>query len=570
MVKIQPRLLQDHFSSGTIDVVTDRVKSKWLTICGALIFPLIIVNLTFSSIVSYVPDQWTFANATDIIVLNKPERLILGEPMDKRLEMIAINKASLPVMGLRVRASVISVSPEPDFSFCSDLIPGTFEHERLSAVCAPILSEHEIFTNGSGMVDFRNMAAVGGVPGVWEIKIQVFYAATRRVGGQAVTTYTPTAETQISMRVYRNMYVQIERDRAPPAELEFGQVMDGSDWYCSTPIDFGRANCSNNLRIDLSPPSARVIYSGNSSLSNHTRMVLFSVSNFSEVLMPELSVPRSRTPSRVMSTRKMARLSNGTSFNFTEMVSSTNGRAIFYNTQVVASNNPSLFLAFYSCGRFELWNTHYAEGGAHMAVEITLNPPLQAGRTRAAQGTVWASPSQDLPLEQGGDGTMLGDQTYLSQIEIADYPLVVREGEPFEVVMNAFTWRYPRSRQQVLFPSGVVILAEAVPAFPVPGATDAHSFWARSKKLTGASSRESSAGDVGVAFTDLRFTLAGEVGDYKLRFYTEGMHQVMASGPVCMYEYELLPWRTRIHLHITLAVTTNSTHVMDDVVQLLL
>jgi hypothetical protein len=526
MVRLQSRLLKDHFSSGTIDVVTDRVKSKWLTIFGALLFPMIIINLAFSSIVTYVPDQWSFSNVTNIVVLNKPERLILGEPMGKRLEMIAVNKASLPVMGLKVRASVIHVSPEPDFSFCSDLISGTFEHERLGVVCTPVLSDHELFTNSSGMVDFRDMVAVGGVPGVWDFKIEVFFASTRTVGGQPRTTYTATAQTQISLRVHRNLYVSIERDRAPPAELEFGQVMDGLDWFCKTPTNFGVANCTDGTRTDLQPPSARVVYKGNSSISNNTRMVLFSVSNFSEVLMPGMSVARTRNPSRVMSTLKMARLTNGTSLNFTQMISAQDGRAVFPNLQVVASNNPALFLAFYSCGRFELWNTHYTEGGAHVAVEITLNPPLLAGRTRAAQGTVWVPTADNMVVEQGGDGSMLGDQAYLSQIEIADYPLVVREGEPFQIVMNAFTWRYPRSRQQSLFPSGVIILAEAVPVFPVSGATDAHSFWARSKKLSGAVSRASSAGDVGVAFTDLRFTLRGEVGQYKLRFFAEGMYQV--------------------------------------------
>lgn len=57
MVKVKERIVVDEIKQGTLDLVTDRSKSKTLSIVTALMFPIILLNLGITYTVSYVPDQ---------------------------------------------------------------------------------------------------------------------------------------------------------------------------------------------------------------------------------------------------------------------------------------------------------------------------------------------------------------------------------------------------------------------------------------------------------------------------------------------------------------------------------
>jgi len=392
--------------------------------------------------------------------------------------------------------------PEDAYDFCrpGHLVEGTLDKERLGMVCLPLLDRAELFTNGSGMVDFTQMAAVAGVPGIWDLEITAYSSATERIAGEDVLVYTAMASTAASIRVSSNPRVEIVPERNPPKELEYHQIMDGVDHLCTVPDNLGPSDClgptdKEGPRPDLSPPAARIVYTGNTSISDASRMVLFVVGNFGEIGKPNLSIARSRYPQRAMSNRKFSRITNGVVRNMTAVVDGSTGIAQFANFRVEASNNPTLFLAFYSLGKFRLWNEHYTDRGSEMAVEIGLNPPLQPSRARAAQGAVW-TPPLDLTRQEfqlldaagrSNAGAYLGDQTYLTQIEVTgDYPRTIKEGEPFQMIINAFSYRYPRNQGRAIFPDKVAVIAEAVPSFPVRGAVDATSYFQRVKGLYNA------------------------------------------------------------------------------------
>lgn len=57
MVKIKERVMVDNIKQGTVDLVTDRSKSKLLSIVTSLVFPIILLNLGTTYVVEYVPDQ---------------------------------------------------------------------------------------------------------------------------------------------------------------------------------------------------------------------------------------------------------------------------------------------------------------------------------------------------------------------------------------------------------------------------------------------------------------------------------------------------------------------------------
>jgi hypothetical protein len=57
MVKVKERVMVDTIKQGTMDLVTDRSKSKLLSIVTSLVFPIILLNLGTTYIVEYVPDQ---------------------------------------------------------------------------------------------------------------------------------------------------------------------------------------------------------------------------------------------------------------------------------------------------------------------------------------------------------------------------------------------------------------------------------------------------------------------------------------------------------------------------------
>ena len=97
--------------------------------------------------------------------------------------------------------------------------------------------------------------------------------------------------------------------------------------------------------------------------------------------------------------------------------------------------------------------------------------------------------------------------------------------------LNAYVFRFPRSARKVTFIQGVVAFVEAVPASGVRGATRRDTVWNRAKALTGAVSR-ASTGLSGPLFAALAFSEAGEPGEYRLRFYAEGVMHFEAEQTV--------------------------------------
>ena len=88
--------------------------------------------------------------------------------------------------------------------------------------------------------------------------------------------------------------------------------------------------------------------------------------------------------------------------------------------------------------------------------------------------------------------------------------------------LNSYVFKFPRSSLKVTFVAGIVALVEAVPASALRDATEREAVWGRAKALTGAVSTVST--DLsGPFFASLAFSEAGEPGDYRLRFYAEGV-----------------------------------------------
>ena len=564
----------DDFHSGFVDLVTDRVKNRWFSIFVIVLFPVALLNILVVRRISSVPDKWLDQIPAQMSILQWPSDLVLGvksRASGTSLKVIVANADSLPVLDSQVSISLVSMVPEEEFDFCSGVIAGSNLDERLGPVCGAKLAGHEKDTDVSGIAVFDEFAFVAGVPGTYILNVTVSKVQDYQDEfGREATGALIGAHAWFQVKVHRNLNITITPTTRPPKAIEYLTVFNGKGTVCTAPADGGTAQCSQGDRPDLRPPSASVLYTGGSELSNMTTVVLFTVANFSEVLLKKVQFPRTNYPHMAGSADRMARISSSLGgYSLQDTISAPdgsigvsdpdgdghwNGTVEFPGFRVLGSNNPSLFFAFYCSGVFSIWNSNWdynfpgnkydgrpAES-VRQVLEMTMlprrdyNPIEDAKLLRPAEGEWWIG--GQAPAEIGDDGVAAGDQAYLPQLEVIDSPPDVLEGDEFVVQLNTFACSYPRARcdQKYFFVPGVTIFAEAVPLSGIV-ATNREDFKRRSKVLLNAISAPST--EESSFFSQLSFSEFGDEGVYRIRIFAEG-HWHYDSPPITV--------RTKINL----------------------
>eukprot|EP00960_Hanusia_phi_P077355 768681-Hanusia_phi.AAC.9 len=171
-------------------------------------------------------------------------------------------------------------------------------------------------------------------------------------------------------------------------------------------------------------------------------------------------------------------------------------------------------------------DTRVLVDGAWAVREMLLIPPLDSRGLRPADGERWVGGVA--PSSVGSDGVASGDQSYLPQLEISDFPTQVIEGETFTMTVNVISYLYPRSLGKYSFVKDVILFAVAVPTMAVP-ATSKETFLSKVKYLENGIS--SPSGSNGATFQSLAFSLDGLEGAYRIRVYAQGQYYV-ESGDV--------------------------------------
>lgn len=519
----------DVFHTGPLDLVTDRVKNVYLGFSIILMFPVVLLNILIVLRLNSVPNYWEDDIAAQISIMRVPSDFVLGERSELPMRVLVANAAKLPVNDIVVRTAVESVVPDADFAFCAQkFIAGSFLHRRLNEVCSPLLDGFEARTDNAGFAEFTELAVIAGVPGNYVLNVTAYTQSEERDSvGRPITVDFPLVSELVYARVSKNGDVQITHGRDAPDEIEYGKVFDGRGVVCVAGENGGESVCSNGAsRPDLSPPSASFRYTGNGRLSPKTTMTFFLVAGFEEMLVnaTSISFPRTRVPHQVGSHVRMADYVHGSDASTSYLVSIAETGSVEYPGFVVrGANNPALFFAFYSCGVFQLWNKHtLLPNGVLEVQELAMLPPLDLNGLRAAQGEVWRGGQAF--AEVGDDGVAAGDQSYLNELLLTDYPTEVLEGQEFELWMEIYTFRYPRGQRRPVYMPNVVSFAEAIPINGSRDATDEASFTRDHKVLLNAVSRVSTEGVA--VFRNLAFSVEGDVGWYRIRVYAEGFFYV--------------------------------------------
>jgi len=567
----------DNFSSGFVDLVTDRVKNKWFSMFVIVIFPLLLLNLLIVRQLSSVPDHWLDQIPAHMAILTSPSDLVLGvksKSSGKSLTVLVANSNHLPTLDSQVEVSFVSMVPEAEFDFCSNIIEDSYRDERLGAVCSARFYSNTQDTDSSGIAVFDDFAIVGGVPGTYVLnvtvsKVQEFVDEFGREGTGAIVG----AHSWFQVKVHRNLNITVTPTTLPPKAIEYRTIFNGRGTVCSTPADLGTASCTIGDREDLRPPAASIVYTGGDDLSNATTVTFFLIANFSEVLWRHVEFPRTNYPHLTGSVDRMARMTkSGGGFQFQETIMGLDGGTgvsemeggtgwggtiEFEGFQVLGASNPALFFAFYCNGVFGVWNKNWMyefpgneldgrpPASIQQVLEMTMLPRPNEKGVRPAQGEWWIGAVTDPPAEIGDDGVAAGDQAYLSQVIILQVaagpigeakPLYVDliEDEEFEMRLDTYSLTYPRSRKRQTYLDGVIIFAEAVPISGING-HNREDFRKRSKVLLNAVSPASSVGDAPedtfTMFPNLAFSQEGDEGIYRIRVFAEG-HWHDDSSPI--------------------------------------
>jgi hypothetical protein len=544
----------DDFSSGCVDLVTDRFKSKIFAIFVIILFPITLLGVLVVTRLSFVQDKWLDQIPARIAILAAPTDMVLGVKSKARgisLKIMAANRDNLPVFNSQVEISLVSMVPMIEFDFCSDITAGSLRDERLGAVCKPLLFGNKVDTDLSGIAVFDEFSIIAGVPGTYVLnvtvsKVQDFVDEFGRQGNGALIG----GHAWFQVTVHRNLNISITPTTRPPRAIEYATVFTGKGTVCVSPADGGPAACSQGDRNDLRSPAASILYSGGDDLANMTTVTFFAIANFSEVLMNKVEFPLASNPHMAGSVERMVRMTSTASVDPTKpwqlqdritgydgrvgisasiQGDSLGGSVKFPGFSVLGANNPSLFFAFYCSGVFGVWNENriYAFPGNEetgkdpediwQVVEMTMLPRRDAKGLRAGEGEWWIG--GQAPGNIGDDGVAAGDQAYLFQLEVVDQPSDVLENKEFTLTLNTFAFIYPRSRKRYFFVANVYIFAEAVPVFGID-ATNPQDFQKRRKVLINAISSPSTEDTT--QFSKLKFSLQGDEGRYRIRFFAEG------------------------------------------------
>ncbi len=556
----------DDFSSGFVDLVTDRVKIQWFSILAIVLFPTILLNLIIVRRIDHVPDKWLDQIPAKMAILEAPTDLVLGvksRASGRSLMVIATNKDSLPTVDCQVKVGLVSMEPDASFDFCAGIVKGSNLDERLGSLCTSRFAGFEENTDVSGIAVFEDFAIISGVPGTYVLdvtvsKVQDYVDEFGREGTGALIG----ARTWFQVKVHRNFNMTITPTSHPPQAIEYATVFNGRGTVCSAPADGGKATCAEGERKDLRPPSASLHYAGGDHLSNMTAVTFFLIANFSEVLWNYVEFPRTNYPHHTGSVDRMARITwnkggvqlvdqitgydGGTGMSQLEDGTGWGGTVEFPGFRVLGANNPSLFFAFYCSGVFGVWNKNWVyefsgnktlgrpPGSIQQILEMTMLTRRDVKGLRPGEGEWWIGGQASANI--GDDGVAVGDQAYLLQLEIIDQPTDIVEGTKFVLQLNTFGYIYPRSRKKFFFIPGVYIFAEAVPIHGVR-ARNRKDFQSRRKVLLNAVSSPTT--EESSFFQDLAFSEWGDEGVYRIRVYAEGLWY-FDSAPITV--------RTRINL----------------------
>jgi hypothetical protein len=563
----------DDFSTGLVDLVTDRVKNPWFSIFAVVLFPLVLMNIAIVRQISSVTDNLLDQIPANMVILKSPKDMVLGVKSNATgapLRVMVVNQHNLPVQDSQVTISVVSFVPEERFDFCDRMIPNSMLDERLGAVCQPILANNEKSTDSSGIAIFDDFAVVAGVPGSFVINVTVSKVRefTDAFGRTAVQPVIGT-HSWFQVNVRPNLNITITPTTRPPKAIEYLTEFKGQGTVCSRPANGDASKCSQGERDDLRPPAASIRCFGDDGVSNETRITFFVIANFSEVLWDKVEFPRTNYPHSTGSVDRMARItSSAGGFQLRSTFVGQDGSVGLSSTEggwegsvewpgfkVLGSTNPALFFAFYSCGVFAVWNENweYSFPGniydgrppetTRQVVEVTMLPNRDQKGIRPGEGEWWIGGVA--PALIGDDGVAVGDQAYLAQVQITNIvppkgraANEVLEGETFQMQLNTLVCSYPRARcaQKYSFVKDVTIFAEAVPVSGIM-ASDRKAFKQRSKVLLNAVSAPST--ESATVFDNLAFSLEGDEGEYRIRVYAEGRWH---------HDSEVMIVRTRVNL----------------------